>query len=165
MNFLGAISLFLFESEVKCFLFLDSLINRFELYNFYGIDAKNKIISKLLRYSYILNKYVPDIISYFNKQQISHDFFSTEWILTLFSNSMKKELLITSWAFMIIFGWKFFDSFVIQILIYYKEDIININVDNICMKMKGILKEKKFEEDYNNIIKKTFHFMNNNIIL
>ena len=165
MNFFGAISLFLFDSEEKSFLFLDSLINRFELNNFYGIDTKNKLISKLIRYSNILNKYIPDIICYFNKQQISHDFFSTGWILTLFSNSMKKELLITSWTFMIIFGWKFFYSFVIQILIYYKEDIFNTNVNNLCIKMKGILKDNKFEKDYNVIIKRTFHFMNNNIIL
>ena len=78
---------------------------------------------------------------------------------------MKKELLITSWTFMIIFGWKFFYSFVIQILIYYKEDIFNTNVNNLCIKMKGILKDNKFEKDYNVIIKRTFHFMNNNIIL
>ena len=165
MNFFAAISLFLFESEEKSFLFLDSLINKFELYNFYGIDTKNKLISKLVKYSNILNKYIPDIISYFDKQQISHDFFSTGWILTLFSNSMKRELLITSWAFMIIFGWKFFYSFVIQILIYYKEDIFNSNVNNLCSKMKGILRDNKFEKDFNIIIEKTFHFMNNNIII
>ena len=165
MNFLGAISIYLFESEEKSFLFLDSLINRFELYNFFGIDTKNKLISKLVNYSNILHKYIPEIISYLDKQQISHDFFSTGWILTLFSNSMKREFLITSWAFMIIFGWKFFYSFVIQVLINYKEDIFNTNVNKLCIKMKGILSDNKFDKEYNNIIKKTLHFMNNNIIL
>ena len=165
MNFLGAISIYLFESEEKSFLFLDSLINKFELYNFFGIDTKNKLISKLVNYSNILHKYIPEIISYLDKQQISHDFFSTGWILTLFSNSMKRENLITSWAFMIIFGWKFFYSFVIQVLINYKEDIFNTNVNNLCIKMKGILCDNRFDQEYNNIIKKTFHFMNNNIVL
>ena len=165
MNFLGAISIYLFDSEEKSFLFLDSLINKFELYNFFGIDTKNKLISKLVNYSNILHKYIPEIISYLDKQQISHDFFSTGWILTLFSNSMKRENLITSWAFMIIFGWKFFYSFVIQVLINYKEEIFNTNVNNLCIKMKGILCDNKFDKEYNNIIKKTFHFMNNNIVL
>ena len=165
MNFLGAISIYLFESEENSFLFLDSLINKFELYNFFGIDTKNKLISKLVNYSNILHKYIPEIISYLDKQQISHDFFSTGWILTLFSNSMKRENLITSWAFMIIFGWKFFYSFVIQVLINYKEEIFNTNVNNLCIKMKGILCDNKFDKEYNNIIKKTFHFMNNNIVL
>ena len=164
LNFIGANIIYIFESEEKCFLFLDSLINRFELDNIFGINNKN-LITKLMFYSNVLNKYIPDIISFFNKLNINHDFFSTGWILTLFSNSMKKECLITSWAFMIIFGWKFFYSFVIQILIWYKKDIFNSNLNELCYKMKSILSDDKFYINYNNIIKNTFIFMLNNIIL
>jgi hypothetical protein len=164
LNFIGANIIYIFESEEKCFLFLDSLINRFELDNIFGINNK-KLITKLIFYSNVLNKYIPDIISFFNKLNINHDFFSTGWILTLFSNSMKKECLITSWAFMIIFGWKFFYSFVIQILIWYKKDIFSSNLNELCYKMKSILSDDKFYLNYNNIIKNTFIFMLNNIIL
>ena len=164
LNFIGAISLSIFKSEEYSFLFLDSLINKFKLDNYIGIDNKNLII-KLTKYSNILNKYVPDIISYLDRQQINHGFFSTSWILTLFSNSMEKKCLITSWAFMIIFGWKFYYSFVIQILIYYKTDIFNTKVNELCFKMKNILSNEKFLLNYNNIIKETFSFMNKNIIL
>ena len=164
LNFIGAISIYIFDNEEISFLFLDSLINRFELGNYFGIDNKN-LINKLMIYSNVLNKYISDIISYLDKQQINHGFFSTAWILTLFSNSMKKENLIISWAFMIIFGWKFFYSFVIQILKFYKEEILNTNVNELCFKMKQILSEEKFILEYNNIIKKTFDFMRENIIL
>jgi hypothetical protein len=164
LNFIGANIIYIFESEEKSFLFLDSIINRFELDNFFGINNKN-LITKLVFYSNVLNKYIPDIISFFNKLNINHDFFSTGWILTLFSNSMKKECLITSWAFMIIFGWKFFYSFVIQILIWYKKDILSSNLNELCYKMKSILSDEKFYLNYNNIIKNTFIFMINNIIL
>ena len=164
LNFIGANIIYIFESEEKCFLFLDSLINRFELDNIFGINNKN-LITKLMFYSNVLNKYIPDIISFFNKLNINHDFFSTGWILTLFSNSMKKECLITSWAFMIIFGWKFFYGFVIQILIWYKKDIFSSNLNELCYKMKSILSDDKFYLNYNNIIKNTFIFMLNNIIL
>lgn len=164
LNFLGAISIIIFESEEKSFLFLDSLINRFELDNFFGIDNKN-LITKLMNYSNILNKYIPDIISYLEKQQINHGFFSTGWILTLFSNSMNGEYLNIVWAFMIIFGWKFFYSFVIQILKWYKDDIFNTNINELCIKMKNILSEEKFQLNYHNIIKETFIFMNKNIVL
>ena len=164
LNFIGATSIYLFESEEKSFLFLDSLINRFQLDNYYGIDNTNLII-RLSNYSNVLNNYIPDIISYLNNQQINHEFFSTGWILTLFSNSMKRKYLISSWAFMIIFGWKFFYSFVIQILIFYKKDIFNTNINELCFKMKSILHEETFHLNYNNIIKKTFDFMIKNIIL
>ena len=164
LNFIGAISIINFESEEKSFLFLDSLINRFELDNFFGINNTN-LITKLINYSNILNKYVPDIISYLDTQQISHGFFSTGWILTLFSNSMKGACLNISWAFMIIFGWKFFYSFVIQILKWYKDDIFNNNVKELCFKMKSILGEEKFRLNYQKIIEDTFTFMNKNIVL
>ena len=166
LNFIGAIAIYIFESEEeeKIFLFLDSLINRFGLGNYFGI-VNNNLINKLMDYSNVLNRHIPDIISYFDKQQINHDFFSTGWILTLFSNSMKREYLIISWAFMIIFGWKFFYSFVIQILKFYKDDIFKTDVNELCHKMKGILAEEKFYSDYNDIIKKTFSFMNKNIAL
>ena len=118
-----------------------------------------------MNFSNILNKYVPDIISYLDKQQISHGFFSTNWILTLFSNSMKGTCLNISWAFMIIFGWKFFYSFVIQILKWHKEDIFNTNVNELCHKMKNILGENKFQSNYQKIIEDTFIFMNKNIIV
>jgi hypothetical protein len=164
LNFIGAASIITFESEENSFLFLDSLINRFELDNLIGIDNKN-LITKLMNFSNILNKYVPDIISYLDKQQISHGFFSTNWILTLFSNSMKGTCLNISWAFMIIFGWKFFYSFVIQILKWHKEDIFNTNVNDLCHKMKNILGENKFQSNYQKIIEDTFIFMNKNIIV
>ena len=164
LNFIGAISISIFKSEEYSFLFLDSLINKFNLDNYIGIDNKN-LMPKLTNYSNVLNKYVPDIISYLERQQIDHGFFSTNWILTLFSNSMEKKCLITSWAFMIIFGWKFFYSLVIQILIYYKKDIFNTKVNELCFKMKNILSTDKFLLNYNNIIKETFSFMNRNVIL
>ena len=164
LNFIGAVSIYIFEAEEIGFLFLDSLVNRFELDNYIGINNKN-LTGKLINFSNVLKKYIPDIISYFEKQQINHDFFSTAWILTLFSNSMKKKYLVYSWAFMIIFGWKFFYSLVIQILIWYKKDIFNTNVNELCVKMKNILTDVKFELNYNNIVKNTFSFMQNNIIL
>ena len=78
---------------------------------------------------------------------------------------MKGACLNISWAFMIIFGWKFFYSFVIQILKWYKDDIFNTDVNELCIKMKNILSEEKFQLNYHNIIKKTFIFMNENIVL
>ena len=91
LNFIGAISISIFKSEEYSFLFLDSLINRFKLDNYLGIDNKN-LINKLTNYSNVLKKYVPEIISYLDRQQINHGFFSTGWILTLFSNSMEKNV-------------------------------------------------------------------------
>ena len=112
-----------------------------------------------------LNKYIPDIISFLDKHDINHGFFSHGWILTLFSNSMKKEYLVYTWSFMIIFGWKFFYSFVIQILLWYKKEIFKANINILCSKMKNILSDDDFGKNYKNIIRNTFSFMNKYIVL
>ena len=164
LNFIGAVAIYIFGNEEIGFLFLDSLVNRLELDNYFGINNQNLTV-KLMKFSDVLKKYIPDIISYLERQQINHDFFSTGWILTLFSNSMKRKCLVYSWAFMIIFGWKFFYSLAIQILIWYKKEIFNTNISKLCFKMKNILIDDKFELNYNDIIKKTFSFMHNNITL
>jgi cytochrome bd-type quinol oxidase subunit 1 len=164
INFMAAIAICMFDKEEISFMFLDSLINRFELNNYLSINNKN-LIGKLSHFSKYLNKYIPDIISFLDKHDINHGFFSHGWILTLFSNSMKKEYLIYTWAFMIIFGWKFFYSFVIQILLWYKKDIFKSNINLLCSKMKNILSDDEFGKNYKNIIRNTFSFMNKNIAL
>ena len=164
INFMAAIAICMFDQEEISFMFLDSLINRFELNNYLSVDNKN-LIGKLSHFSRYLHKYIPDIISFLDKHEINHGFFSHGWILTLFSNSMKKEYLIYTWAFMIIFGWKFFYSFVIQILLWYKKDIFKSNINLLCSKMKNILSDDDFGKNYKNIIKNTFSFMNKYIAL
>ena len=164
INFMAAIAICMFDQEEISFMFLDSLINRFELNNYLSVDNKN-LIGKLSHFSRYLHKYIPDIISFLDKHEINHGFFSHGWILTLFSNSMKKEYLIYTWAFMIIFGWKFFYSFVIQILLWYKKDIFKANINLLCSKMKNILSDDDFGKNYKNIIRNTFSFMNKYIAL
>ena len=164
LNFISAIGLSLFDSEQEVFVFLDGLINRFELDKFMGINNKY-LVQNLKYFSNILNKYVPDIISFFDNKLLNHEFFSTNWILTLFSNCMSKNELIIIWCFMIVFGWKFFYCFAIELLNFYKEDIFQTNENELNYKMKKILNDDKFEGNLNVLIKNTFQLMKNNISL
>ena len=164
LNFISAIGLSLFDSEQEVFVFLDGLINRFELDKFMGINNKY-LVQNLKHFSNILNKYVPDIISFFDNKLLNHEFFSTNWILTLFSNCMSKNELIIIWCFMIVFGWKFFYCFAIELLNFYKEDIFQTNENELNYKMKKILNDDKFEGNLNVLIKNTFQLMKNNISL
>ena len=164
LNFIVAIGLSLFDSEQDVFVFLDGLINRFELDKFMGINNKY-LVQNLKYFSNILNRYVPDIISFFDNKLLNHEFFSTNWILTLFSNCMNKNELIIIWCFMIVFGWKFFYCFAIELLNFYKEDIFQTNENELNYKMKKILNDDKFEGNINILIKNTFQLMKNNISL
>ena len=164
LNFLAARSIILFKNEENVFLFLDGLINKFNLGYFLSIN--NQKLSKQIKYlSQILNKYCKNFINYLKSKLINHDFFTTSWLLTLFSCSMEKKKLYICWSFMTIFGWKFFYSFIIQIILFYENNLVKINEGKLSKQMKELLKSNTFIKDFNTIIKNTFSFMESNIVL
>ena len=164
LNFLAARSIIIFKNEEKVFLFLDGLINRFNLGFFLSIN--NQKLSKQIKYcSQLLNKYCNNFINYLKSKLVNHDFFTTSWLLTLFSNSMDKKKLYICWSFMTIFGWKFFYSFIIQIILFYEKNLIKIDESKLSIEMKELLKCDTFLNDFNNIIKNTLSFMEKNIVL
>ena len=164
LNFLAASGLYFFPKEEDAFVFLDSFINRFELYNNFGIDNKN-LIKKIQYFETLIIKYIPELNEFFISKSLNHEFFSTKWIISIFSNNMNKNELLVCWCFMIVFGWKFFYSFSLQVLIMYKEVIINCKEAKLCFEMKNILNNSRFIKDFNSIIKNTLNFMSSNILL
>ena len=164
LNFIAATGIFFFNTEEDVFLFLDCINSRFNLEKNLSIDNIN-LSDNYNYFCNVLNKYIPDIVKYFEKKGLDHCFFSISWMITLFSNSMKRKYLIKTWCFMILFGWKFFYSFTIQILAYYKKEILSKEENKISNYMKNLLDNDDFCNNYNEIIKNTFNFMNNNIIL
>ena len=164
LNFVAASCLYLLPNEEEAFIFLDSFINKFELYNYLGIENE-KLIQKIKYFDLLLFKYIPDLNEYLKSKLLGHEFFTTGWILSVFSNNMNKKKLFICWCFMIIFGWKFFYSFIIQVLIKYKKLIIDSEESILCNKMKNILNDSQFIQDFNKIIKDTLLFMVDNILL
>ena len=164
LNFIFAKSLYLFQTEEEVFIFVDGLINMFKLDNF--MSEENANLSKHIEnYSKILDKYIPKLKKFLRKKLLTHEFFSTGWILTLLSNAMNIKNLIIVWSFMIIFGWKFFYSFVIEILLFYENLILNTHENNLSLKMKNLLKEEEFKKDIWKIVHNTLCFMQKNITL
>ena len=164
MNFIAARAITIFKNEEKVFEFLDGLINRFNLG--YLISINNQKLPNQIKYfSHILNKYCNVFINYLKSKLVSPDFFCTSWLITLFSNSMDKKKLYICWCFIIIFGWKFFYSFVIQVISFYEKSLIKINETRLSKQMKDLLKTNDFLRNFNQIIKNTLIFMENNIIL
>ena len=164
LNFIAGNCLYLFNTEEEVFLFLDCLNNRFNLEKYLSIENVN-LFDNFNHFSNLLKKHIPDIISYFEEKQLSHCFFSIGWMITLFSNSMKRKYLNKTWCFMILLGWKFFYSLVIQILKYYKKEILSKEENKLSEYMKTIINDNNFCDNYNEIIRNTLCFMNDYTIL
>jgi hypothetical protein len=164
LNFIAGTGLYLFNTEEEVFYFLDCIINRFHLEKYLSI--KNVFLFELqYKFSELLNKYIPSIKNSLEKKGLNHCFFSIGWILTLFSNSMKRKYLIKTWCFMILYGWKFFYCLTLQILKYYKKDILSKEENQLSDFMKKILNNDIFCQNYNSIVRNTLCFMIDNIIL
>ena len=150
LNFIAGNIIFLFNGSEERFVFLDGLIQRFNLENLLG--KNNKLNIKLEEIGKLLNKYCKEIIDYFDKNYLSHEFFTSNWVITLFSSSMINKYLFIVWDYMIIFGWKFFNAFVISVLNKYKKIILNKQQNDLAIFMKNILKTKQFEIDFIELI-------------
>ena len=165
LNFIFGNAIYLFSSEEDIFLFIDGFINFLKLENFLGINNQNNLPEKIKYISDVLEKYIPNIINVFNKKFVKIEIFLTNWMLTIFSCSMKRKNLIIIWCFMILFGWKFFYCLIIQILIQYQNIIFNLNEVDLCNKMKNILFSKEFNQNFDIIIYKSIDFMKDHIVL
>jgi len=159
LNFLAAHCLYIYYNEIDAFIFLDGLIRKFKLENLFGIN-NNELNQKLNEIECIVNKCCPEVNKYLQKIFLNYDFFTCKWIITLFSNHMNVKYLFQLWDYMIIFGWKFFRGFVISVIQYNEKIIIKSSLETITKIMNGILRTKEFEDNFNNIIDKTFEYIN-----
>ena len=159
LNFLAAICLCIFKDEIDSFIFLDGLIQKFKFENLFGI--KNEQLNvKLKQIESCVNKWCPEINKYLQTKLLNYDFFTCKWMVTLFSNSMNTKYLFQLWDYMIVFGWKFFKFFVIAVIKFNENKILNSSLEKITKTMNGILKTREFEDNFINIINITFQYIN-----
>ena len=157
LNLLAANCIFLFEKEIDEFLFLDALIQKFNLE--YIIGVSNNLIIKLEGISNCLNKYIPKIKNYLGNMNLNYEFFIAGWVLTLFSNSMNNHYLFYIWDYMIIFGWDYFNCFVIAVLKRYEDEILSVPQNQLTFYMKNILRNNAFQNDFEIIVKSSFNYL------
>ena len=90
---------------------------------------------------------------------LNYEFFIAGWVLTLFSNSMDSEHLFYIWDYMIIFGWNYFNCFVVAVLKKYENEILSIPLNKLTFYMKNILRNESFQNEFENIIKYSFEYL------
>ena len=159
INFLVAHIIPLFNKEEDAFVFLDALLQKFEFEKLLGVE--NELQNKLNKIGFYFKTYCPEVYNYLDSMNLSHEFFTTNWMITLFSNAMNDKHLFIVWDYLIIYGWKFFKYFVISILNIYKDSILEEEQNNLTYYMKNILKTEKFEQKFQDIINQVFILMNN----
>ena len=157
MNFIVANSLLLFKDNVDVFYFLDGLIRELNLEELYGVN--NKLKRRIDDIGNVIQMYIPQLNMYLNDSGLSHEFITVNWALTLFSNTMKSNLLFCIWDFMILCGWDFFNAFVVVVLKRFEKDLLRTTFDRLSGFMKQMLKTDEFARDFEKIVKNAVELM------
>jgi hypothetical protein len=163
LNFIVANAIFILNEEEKIFMFIDSLMNKFNFHNLIGID-NNNARTMLEEVGELLKIYTPNLIEFLAEFHLNHEFFTTNWIITIFSNSVKPHLLFKIWDFFLIYGWKFIHYFIVSILITFQNEIIEYDPHFLSMKMKDLLKSDLFDQSFTHIIIITFEMLSHNFL-
>ena len=106
-------------------------------------------------------KKLPKLNKFLSDNKLNLEFFTTSWILTLFSDSMQTKFLVIIWDYLIIFGMKFFKYFILNVLLLCENDILNSEQNNITYIKKNILKNEKFYSNSDLLIENTIQMMIN----
>ena len=161
-NFLAANIIYFFEDEIDEFAFLGAIIHQFELDKIFDNDLNNQFFETKLKYiNHYLIKHLPNLNKFLTENKLNIEFFITNWILTLFSDSMETKYLVIVWDYLIIFGLKFFKYFILNVLILFENDILNSTPNNMTNIKKNMLRNEKFCYHFDELINNTVEIMIN----
>ena len=159
LNFLAANIIYFFEEEIDEFIFLDALIHKFDLEMILCKSSSKFFMKKLEDITKYIKQKLPKLSDHLTEIKLNYEYFTTNWVLTLFSNSMETKHLFSVWDYMIIFGWKFFRCFVVSVLMDFETEILNAKQNNITFIMKNMLKNKQFNSKFQVIIIQTIKML------
>ena len=148
--------IYIFENEIDELIFLDALINKFQLDKIMNYEINKEFFEKIFqKINLFLIEKMPKLNEFLSENNLDIDFFTTNWILTLFGNSMDNEFFIIVLDYMCIFGWKFVKYFILNILLKSQNEILNSTQSELTHTKKNLLKNGKFKTNFRKIIKDT----------
>ena len=166
LNFLAANIIYFFEDEIDEFVFLDGIIHKFDLHKILDKNFNNNFfVKKLEKINLLLMKRLPKLNKFLSNIKLNFEFFTTNWILTLFSDSMDNEYLTIIWDYMTIFGWKFFEYFILNILILSENSILHLTQNILTSFKKNILRNENFKKNFHKLINETLQSLVNDEII
>lgn len=160
LNFIVAKLLLKIEEEKNIFIILDGIISKLHLDTVIGED--NKLKGHLSVITNLLKEYTPKVYNFLQENNISHETFTANWFITIFSNSTNDDELFILWNFLFAFGLKFLYSFTISVFKFFRERIIKSDTVTIYNFMKSILRNEEFKTNLLKIIEEAFEIIDKN---
>lgn len=110
-----------------------------------------KITLKFYQFNRLLNIMIPELAKHFLEQKIDTHYYTTSWIITLFSQSYQytrdSYLIKIIWDIFMAEKWKGFFKCALFILNYFKEALIMLDFDAVLSFMSMLVKNELFVLD------------------
>ena len=163
INYIVATLLKKFNNEKDVFIYFDIIMKKLNFEKIVGVN--NNLLEKLNLIKELIENNFPLFNNFLVNNKINHEFFTLNWIITLFSKDFRKDnILFEIWDYIIIFGWKFIYLFIIALIQHFQNKLIQLDLFYFTKYMKDIFKTDDFLNNYDKIIKYTFELMSHNYI-
>ena len=122
MNFIVAKLIIFCNTELESFLNLDAIFCKLNFSDVIGVS--NGLEQKMYIIQFLLQKYSPKIIKYFEEKKINHEIFTVSWIITLFTKSFENnKLLLIIWNFQLFLDGNLYIYLLLLLLFTFKKNI------------------------------------------
>ena len=129
----------------------EAFIDKF-LSNYYYEKELFSLKSSISLFSLLLKYHEPTVFNYLDSLEISHELFSTNWILTLMAQKLNLDILYNLWDNIIRINDPLFIHFILVAMIKYKRELVINCSSNFILKMMTKLAINTIEE-LNHVVK------------
>lgn len=156
MNFIAGVMLCVFRSSCSwnalqaaepiayhCVL---SMLLRHGMNQYFGAGFP-KLRLSALQFDCLLEAYLPDLSVFFNRFNISAEFYATQWFLTLFAYSLPFPHLLRVWDNFLCRGIKFIHRVGLALLKEAKSDLLGQNFDGAIERLRFLCQRSQLSPE------------------
>jgi hypothetical protein len=128
MNFIAGALVNLLDNEEKCFWIFLSFIDNIQL-NLLYLRNMPDFLMRVYQLKKLIELYFPKLGNHLKRNFINIDLFFSKWLLTIFSNYFKFDVLYKIWDVFIIEKWKALFKFCMVLLFFMKEELMHMDLN------------------------------------
>lgn len=158
LNFIAAQAILVIPEDYHVFRFLCGFMETFLFDEIIG-EKTNNLVDIQKELNSALAKHCFKFGVVLNRNKLTFDCFFTPWLITVFSCSCQAAITNKIWDLFFIYKWRFLYRFIIEIFIFYEDNMINENVYKLSKFIKDLLQSEDFSSDFNILVTRVINFL------
>jgi hypothetical protein len=135
MNFVGGALLYIIKDEEITFWILLAMVQKFHLENLF-VSGVPELHLRTYQFNHYVSNILPELYAHFRVIGLTNGFFTSKWIITVFSWYLHIDSLARVWDGFFMMGWKVIYKVGIAILKMFKEEILKFDIEQMSNFMR-----------------------------